>query len=145
MERLSLGSFTLLPSYMVMKAVPELEEFESPMEALIFFQKNVFWWIGDMILEGEKKYGDYIWQCVPPGVSQEMLDRCVAVAKAYPRTERNHNLSWTHHMVVSNKRNRQKLLKEAEEQGWSSGELRQRAGRSRSSNYEDDSFAGSAE
>ncbi len=145
MERLNLGPFTLLPSYMVMQSVPELEDFESPLEALAFLQRNIFWWIGDLLLEGEKKYGDYIWQHAPPGVSQDMLDRCVAVSKAYKRSERNPNLSWTHHMVVANKRNRLKLLEEAEQQGWTSGELRQKAGRNRSSNFEDDNFAGSVE
>jgi hypothetical protein len=147
MQSFQLGPFSFLPSLVVLTSPPEMEDFEAPLEAIVFLQKNVFWWIGDLILEAEKKYGDDVWQLVPNNVSQDMLDRCRAIALAYPRTERHLNLSWTHHMVVANlpPEQRKGLLLQAESQGWTSGELRERSSRkrrSRSSFSEEDSFAG---
>lgn len=154
MHKWKSGPFAFIPSMVVSTSAPNIQDFEQPLAYLLFFQKNIFWWIGDLLVSGEAKYGDDLFQYIPldESISQEMLDRCRAIAIAYPRTERNLNLSWTHHMVAANldQNIRSAVLRKAETEGWNSGELRTYISknwkkRSLSSYSKDDSSAGSAD
>jgi len=88
-------------------------------------QRGVNWWIGDLARYAEARWPDTWQQVFPEWVSPGLIDRCKAVAKAYPNEEdRNPLCTWTQHMQVANKPNRTELLEEIATQGLTSDESR---------------------
>jgi hypothetical protein len=104
---------------------PELQELEEPLSKLAWLQRHVYWWIGDTLLTGEKFFGDEMYQIVDPDISADLLQRCVAVSAKFPMSQRNTNLSWSHHLAVIklDPRIRVVALKKAETERWTSQEL----------------------
>lgn len=92
-------------------------------------QKSLNWWIGDLARAAKAKLGDDNYsQVFPPDVSPGLIQRCEAVARAYPREEdRNPLASWTIHMQHANKPNRIALVAAAVDAGRTSDEERKNA------------------
>lgn len=117
------GPFAFGDGCVVAMGHPPLESFETPMERVLWMQRNLYWWIGDLFLLGERLYGDDIYQAIPDKFSIGLIQRCVAMCAQFPPELRNYNLSWTHHqyvLVVKNSKIRKLLLDKAEAEGWDS-------------------------
>jgi len=73
---------------------------------LVVYQRGINWWLGDAARAAERLSPDN-WAQVFPAGSPDLLCRCMAVAKAYPREEdRNPLATWTIHAREANKPDR---------------------------------------
>jgi len=79
------------------------------------------WWIGDLLVYGERMYGEEVHQAIEAtGKSPDMIMRCVVTATRIPPGRRHANLSWSHHREVAylEPDDQDKWLEEAEGNGW---------------------------
>lgn len=91
-------------------------------------QRSINWWLGDLALAAKEKLGSENYsQAFPSDTSPGLIQRCEAVARAYPKDDRNHLASWTIHMAHANKPNRLALVAAAVDSGRTSDEERQQA------------------
>lgn len=98
------------------------------------------WWIGDLLADGERLWGDAVWQAMQAGGhSLSQLERYLGVARAVPRENRREDLSWTHHAYVARLPHaaQRELLTEAASEGLTSAELYSRVREWRSEHAED--------
>ena len=93
---------------------------------LTWWQARINWFIGDLALAAKAKLGEENYsQVFPPDVSPGLIQRCEAVALAYPREEdRNPLATWTIHMKHKNSPRRLALVAAAVEAGRTSDEER---------------------
>lgn len=79
-----------------------LADLESFGTDLVASQKGINWWLGDCARAAERLSPDNWSQAFPEG-PPDLLQRCMAVAKAYPREgDRSRHASWTIHMREAN-------------------------------------------
>jgi 5'-3' exonuclease len=93
-------------------------------------QRAVNWAIGDVARHARHvlRLGDNMSQVFPPWVSYGLIQRCEAVASAYPKEEdRNPLATWTIHAQHANKPNRIELVAASVEAGRTSDEERRHA------------------
>lgn len=120
-----IGPFKFASAKATVTRPPDLEDFEEPILRMAWMQRHIYWWLGDLMIMGERFHGDDIYQAVHADWSPDLLQRCIAVAAKIPPKDRNPNLSWSHHLAVIklDPRMRKIALRRAEEEGWTSGEL----------------------
>jgi 5'-3' exonuclease len=83
-----------------------LQQLEAFGRDLVWWQKNINWYIGDCARAAAALSPDH-WEQVFPEGPPDLIARCMAVAKAYPRKEdRNPLATWTIHMREANKPDR---------------------------------------
>jgi hypothetical protein len=92
---------TLSDGFLVVDADATINDIEEHVEKLFFMQRNVNWWIGDLITFGEARFGDDIWQAMPMNASHGQMTRSAAQARKYKITERVPGASWTQHGMVA--------------------------------------------
>lgn len=93
---------------------------------LAWWQRQINWYIGQLAIAAKDKLGDENYsQVFPPDVSPGLIQRCEAVARAYPPKDRNPLASWTVHMTHANKPNRIELVAAAVDAGRTSDEERE--------------------
>ena len=75
------------------------------MVTLDFYQAGINWCVGDLILSGEKAFGeDWILQVTMEhlkNVSESTQIQCQWVSQRFPPEQRLNWLSWTHHLAVA--------------------------------------------
>jgi hypothetical protein len=122
---INVGAFTLLPSALVVNKPGDLLAWEASARTLFQIQRSVYWWIGDMVVYGDSQFGEDFNQVFDPNVSLDLTQICEKVSREFPPTERNYNLSWSHHRALLNydKPFQRAMLAKAEYEGWSSKEL----------------------
>ncbi len=95
---------------------------------LAWWQRQINWYIGQLAIAAKDKLGDENYsQVFPPDVSPGLIQRCEAVARAYPPKDRNPLASWTVHMTHANKPNRIELVAASVDAGRTSDEERKHA------------------
>ncbi len=95
---------------------------------LAWWQRQINWYIGQLAIAAKEKLGDENYsQVFPPDVSPGLIQRCEAVARAYPPKDRNPLASWTVHMTHANKPNRIELVAASVDAGRTSDEERKHA------------------
>ena len=86
------------------------------------------WWKGDWWIEGEtKENGDGEELAARAGVDYQRIRDLGSVARAYELSCRHDNLTFEHHrlaMATPDKKERLRWLKRAEENGWTTAQLR---------------------
>ncbi len=114
------GPFVCTDGQMRMSSPPTLEQLEETLSRLFWMQRNLYWWIADGLLAGERVFGDDAYQAVDPGYSPELMQRCMSIGAKYPPNTRNRNLSWSHHVYAARlePRLRTAALNKAEAEGW---------------------------
>ena len=124
--KISVGKFEFLPSAVRVHGRPKLDEWEGPLQFALWCQRASPWWIGDLLNAGDAAFGESFSQVCEGYISGDQLQRYESVARRVPPRNRRENLSWSAHAVVarlSGEYQRQ-MLKQAEELGWTSEELR---------------------
>lgn len=113
-----------------------VQEMESWGKDLTDLQKSINWWLGDLARAAKSKLGeDNYSQAFPPDTSPGLIQRCEAVARAYPLEEdRNPLATWTIHMANANKPDRIGRVTAAVEAGRTSDEERKSKTESRHGN-----------
>ena len=104
-----------------------LEQWLALGERLRQFERSVLWWIGDWWRFGQRKYGKAAETAAVTGKAyQTVRDAAWVATKFSDLSRRRDNLSWSHHREVAAlpEKAQDKLLNQAERQGWSRNELR---------------------
>lgn len=101
------------------------DEWEQVAGWLIYWQKNVNWWIGDMAVLAEQRLRPQLREAIwPENTSPDHVARCRAVSLAYPVMTRNANATWSIHMRYANNPNRVALVQAAVDAGQTTDENR---------------------
>jgi len=106
----------------------EFEDWQRAGSLMTSIQKSINWWIGDWLLHGEKTWPDKFSQAVYlTGKSDVTLRNSAWVSNVFPPSDRNPDLSYSHHFEVASVKSpeeRKWLLSEAVEHELSSAQLR---------------------
>ena len=126
---ISVGKFAFTPVSIEIDGRPPIEQWAAPLEFALWCQRASPWWIGDLLNSGDAAFGEMFSQICDGEISGEMLQRYESVARRVPAENRRPNLSWSAHAAVARLPvDQQKVwLRRAEEEGWSSEELRRKA------------------
>ena len=122
---IKLGKFEFQPTGLTIEGEPPIEAWAAPLRFALWCQKASPWWIGDLLNAGDARFGEMFSQVCEGVVSAEMLQRYESVARRVPPENRRPGLSWSAHAAVARlePQEQRKLLKQADENGWSSDEL----------------------
>jgi hypothetical protein len=93
------------------------------------YKSHLTWWIGDMILAGERYFPDIYEQAIHvTGKSLDYIQYCRFLCLRIPYAERRTDISPSHHAVVARmeKKERDSWLEIALDRGWSVHEFRRR-------------------
>lgn len=105
------------------------EDWEHTLRGFIEAQNSLNWLVGDGLNYGERKWGEMYAQAilVTDWAYQRLAD-AKWVAAAVPQENRRDNLTWTHHKHVAKLPPvaQDEWLAQADENGWSTAELRGR-------------------
>jgi 5'-3' exonuclease len=102
-----------------------LESLESYGDHLAKFQRGINWYIGDVARYAKARYPDTWNQIFPEWMSPGLVERCIAVAKAYPQeSDRNPSATWTIHMQHASDPDRLARVAEHVEKGRTSDEAK---------------------
>ena len=121
------GVVRLSDSFLTCSPQMSIDQYEQELRRLIWMQRYIAFWIGDLLNYGEYTWGDQAWEVAPPDASLGMLEKYLGVARKVPRSARNKNLSWSHHAEITNlksKENQRKFLALAEREALGCHELR---------------------
>lgn len=124
---MKLGAFSLKTGGLEVEGVPPIEEWEELLATLIWFSRNHPWWIGDLVRFGEARFGQNFYNAlVGDATVVDMISRHAGVAKQIPPSQRDRELSWTHHreVVKLNPKERQLVFEYAKRNGIASGKMR---------------------
>ncbi len=124
--KISIGKFDFLPSAVKVKGRPQLSDWEGPMQFALWCQRASPWWIGDLLNAGDAAFGEAFSQVCAGYVSGDQLQRYESIARRVPPKNRRERLSWSAHANVARLNDAQQkfMLKECEQRGWTSEELR---------------------
>ena len=127
--KISLDNFEFLPTAVMIRGKPALDEWAQPLLFAIWCQRASPWWIGDLLNAGDARFGESFSQVCEGHVSADMLQRYESVARRVPRENRRPGLSWSAHAAVARLpyQQQRRMLKLAEENGWNSEQLRVKA------------------
>ncbi len=127
--KISVGPFHFTSVGVRISGKPEVAEWKGPLQFALWCQRAGPWWIGDLLNAGEDTFGESFSQMCEGTVSAEMLNRYASVARRVPIENRIASLSWSAHAAVARLPidQQKRLLLEADRQGWTSEELRQKA------------------
>lgn len=96
------GRATLTPTSLTLPQDATVDEWEQIGQALGSVQGAIQWWIGDLVLSGEKRYGvKYDRAMELTGLSYKTLRNIVSVANRFEMSRRRDNLSFAHHAAVA--------------------------------------------
>ena len=128
-DTLPLGPFRFGPAGVRIAGRPTVEEFAGPLRFALWCQKGAAWWIGDLLNDGDERFGEMFSQVCEGQISASLLQRYESVARRVPRENRRPNLSWSCHAAVARLPgvSQRRLLGKAEEHGWNSAILARRA------------------
>ena len=128
-DTLPLGPFRFGPAGVRIAGRPTLEEFAGPLRFALWCQKGAAWWIGDLLNDGDDRFGEMFSQICEGQISASLLQRYESVARRVPRENRRPDLSWSCHAAVARlpAAGQRRLLAKAEEYGWNSAILARRA------------------
>jgi 5'-3' exonuclease len=112
------------PQGMVISPDEPVESLTTRAKLALLDWRGVFWWIGDIALAAERALGENHWQIWETWGSPSLIDRCRAVAAAYPLKDRNINATWTVHYNNVKHPNRVALVAASVEAGQTSDENR---------------------
>lgn len=120
-----IGPFSFVDVNVTTNRPPTIEDFEEAISQIAWMQRNMYWWIGRLIVMGERFHGDDVYQATDGSWSPDLLQRCIAIASKFPAKECNPRLSWSHHIAVAKlpPALRSIALQMAEEEGWTSTDL----------------------
>lgn len=105
-----------------------LEEAEQFGDQLAPMQRDIMFWIGDLVRYAEHKWPDSYHQCFPPDVSPGLLARAAGVCRAYPNeSDRRHEATYSQYMRVAGKPDRHEQLASIVEQGLTTDESRRKS------------------
>ncbi|MBX6773037.1 MAG: hypothetical protein IRY83_15010 [Chloroflexi bacterium] len=118
----------LAETHAVLSPTLGLDEWSELLHSCVRMARACQWWIGDLVIAGEHRWGEVIYQYLSDltEADYETIRGCVWVAERIPPAERCAELSWTHHRVVAaidDPALRTQLLEQAREHCWTTREL----------------------
>ena len=128
-DTLPLGPFRFGPTGVKVAGRPTVEAFAGPLRFALWCAQGSKWWIGDLLNDGDDRFGEMFSQVCEGQVSAALLQQYESVARRVPPENRNPNLSWSCHAAVARlpSASQRRLLARAEKYGWNSSILARRA------------------
>ncbi len=83
-----LGPCDLGPGSAKVASDATIQDFENAMEFAAYCLKASPWWIGDLLNEAYRRFGDQYAQCIPPSISLSQANRLRSVADKIPKANR---------------------------------------------------------
>ncbi|QDT38235.1 hypothetical protein [Stratiformator vulcanicus] len=125
---LQLGPFKLTPTALGVSGSPELEQWGTPLKFALWCQQASPWWIGDLLNQGDARFGEMFSQVCEGAVSADQLQRYESVARRVPAENRVEGLSWSAHAAVARlpHKMQREMLARAERLGWTSALLQKK-------------------
>jgi len=125
---LSIGPFRFTSVGVRISGKPTIDAWRGPLQFALWCQKAGPWWIGDLLNAGEDGFGERFSEMCEGAISGDQLNRYASVARRVPIGNRRASQSWSAHAAVArlDSAGQRRFLLMAEQQGWSSEELRQR-------------------
>lgn len=126
--KITLGKIEFRPSSAVINGNPPLGEWTGPLQFALWCQRASPWWIGDMLIAGDARFGESFSQACEGLISGDQLQRYESVARRVPPHVRNDHLSWSAHAAVARLPHamQKKMLDAAAKNGWTSEVLRKK-------------------
>ncbi|GIW95914.1 MAG: hypothetical protein KatS3mg110_3955 [Pirellulaceae bacterium] len=123
---LRIGPFRFTSTGVRVEQTTQVEDWLQPLAFALWCQRASPWWIGDLLLAGDARFGEAFSQACQGWVSGEQLQRYESIARRVPPENRRATLSWSAHAVVARLEpaKQREMLELAERNGWSSEELR---------------------
>lgn len=115
------------PTQLVIPAELTLDEYVSLLLSLGGIARGHQWWVGDALVEGERRYGDEFAQHADSlGLEPHTLTNWRWVADAVAPSRRRDDLTWSHHAEVARlaPADQARALASAAKQGWNVRQLR---------------------
>ncbi len=127
--KISLGDFEFLPTGVTVRNHPDLEDWQGPLQFALWCQRASPWWIGDLLNAGDAAFGEAFSQACQGFVSADQLQRYESIARRVRPENRSPHLSWSVHSMVArlSDKGQLRLLKLAEQNGWTSEDVRKQA------------------
>lgn len=124
--KLRLGPFSLFPCEARIEGRPAIEEWIGPLQFAIWTQRASPWWIGDLLIAGDARFGEAFSQACEGIISAESLQRYESIARRVPPKNRRASLSWSTHAMVARLpvADQPAVLDLTEKEGWTSEQLR---------------------
>ena len=124
--QLRLGPIEFGPCWARLQESSKIEDWQGPMQFALWCQRASPWWIGDLLNAGDAQFGESFSQACEGIISGDMLQRYESVARRVPVRNRRPSLSWSAHAAVARLPHdeQRRMLKLAEDKGWSSEQLR---------------------
>lgn len=104
------------------------EDFERALTGTAVLNDTTKWWMGDLLVFGEARYGERYAQILSlPQMNEHKVRDYIYVCSRVARSRRNENLSFSHHRAVAplEPMDQSRLLSQAEREGWSFLQLRE--------------------
>jgi len=98
---MKLGPLVLSDGYLAIEPSATVSDIEPAACDIFLMQRNINWWVGDLITFGEARFGDEIWQAIPEYASVSHINRTAAQTRKYKPTDRVPAASWTQHTMVA--------------------------------------------
>ena len=121
------GQFKITPTGLIIGGNPSYEEWCDFYERLKKYDGAIQWTLGDLLNEGEKRYGETYAQAIEETNGQyQQLANYKWVAGRIEFSVRTENLTWSHHKQIAKfpPVEQKRWLHKAEKEGWSVSELR---------------------
>ena len=142
---MTVAGFKLGKVGVTVDGTPSLEDWQTAMQLVQRCNSASLWWIGDLLKEGEARYGDLASQEDGDGkYDYQTLADAKYVACRIPFSDRSEKLGFLHHKIIaplSEKigekeyrvtEDQREWLRRAAEEGWSAGRLRSETADARS-------------
>lgn len=128
LSRITTGVAVSSTSLQVTDPNMTFETFENAIRGVAVIGDSARWWLGDLLLFGESRYGEEYAQALHAArLSERQLNRYRYVCQQIARSRRRENLPFSYHEEVSGLEpaDQDALLRRAESEGWSREELRE--------------------
>lgn len=128
LKHLARDGLVTLVSLDIAPMEPTLDHYTKLGSWLGLMNRASVWWIGDWLLYGENRYGETWAQALAAtGLTEETLRQRMSVCQAIPPSDRRAGVGFSLHHAVHRlpARQRNTLLRQAQEHGWTLAQMNQ--------------------
>jgi site-specific DNA-methyltransferase (adenine-specific) len=118
------ATFEVQPNALIIKGKPTERDYDEAFRRLSLMDCASSWWWGDLAASQEKTYGSLKTLADKYDKSYGSLNKCKYVSERYELKNRFSTLGFLYHAIAAPEHDRLDWLEKAEENGWTSAELK---------------------
>lgn len=99
----SADAFGYEECYLVVRGEPTIEDWRVAVDNLARVGRNSQWWLGDLLLYGEFRWGECVYQYIESeyGIDAQTAANAKFVASRFPPASRRRELTWSHYAELA--------------------------------------------